>query len=50
MMKGKVFHTYDESVSLPLFKRGKLGTSDIDCAEKFKRSHICLHSQAGNRL
>ena len=35
---------------LPPFICGKLGTSEIDCGKKFSRSHVCLHSQEGNRL
>ena len=35
---------------LPLFIRGKLGISKIHCGTKFRRSHFCLHSPAGNRL
>ena len=35
---------------LPLFIRGKLGTSKIDCGAKFRRSHVCLYSPTENRL
>ena len=35
---------------LPLFIQGKLGTSRIDCGAKCRRTHVCLHSQARNRL
>ena len=35
---------------MPLVIRGKLGTSKIDRGDKFQRSHVCLHSHAGNRL
>ena len=35
---------------MQLFIRWKLGTSKIDCGEKFRRSRICFHSQAGIRL
>ena len=38
------------SNQLPLFISGKLGTSKINCGTKFRRSHVCLHSQAGNRV
>ena len=35
---------------LPIFIREKLGTSKIDYGTKFRRSYVCLHLQAGNRL
>ena len=38
------------SILLPIFIRGELGTSKIDCGVKLRRGYVCLHFQAGNRL
>ena len=35
---------------LPLFMRGKLGTSKIDYVNKIRKSHVCLHYQARNSV
>ena len=45
MLKSTWFNVY-----LPLFTCGKLGTSKSIVGTKFRRTHVCLHSQAGNRV
>ena len=49
-IRALISHRYIRNETLSLFKRGKMGTSEIDCGTKLRRSHVCLHSQAGNRL
>ena len=44
------FYISKKITSLPLFIRGKLGINKSILQTKFRRSHVCLHSQAGNKV
>ena len=46
----KTFKTIANIQKLLLFIRWELGTSKSMVGTKLRRIHVCLHSQAGNRL